>query len=96
MAEAVFMTSIAAFLAIVLLFNALYFFVVLPRLTSSRVALGGDMFVTFRQQRYVKAYLDLLTEEEKRRWFNVVIRHSIPASLAVGAAGFLSTFFLGR
>jgi len=70
-----------AFVVVVLFFNGLYFFVVLPRLTESRIEVGGDAFVGFRQMRYVSAYLGLLTEAERGRWYNVAIRHSFAVTM---------------
>ena len=90
MLTAIFDYSIAAFVAFVVLFNLLYFFVVLPKLTSSGVKLGGDIFVTFRQQRYVSAYLELLSDVEKNKWHNVFIKNSFAICLAVWLVGMVS------
>ena len=96
MAELVFLAIIVAFAATLLLFNALYFFIVLPRLTSGRVPLDGDIFVSFRQWRYVKAYLALLSDAERKYWYNQVIRFGIPVSLTIGLVGIFGTFFLSK
>ena len=74
MSTALFDYSLGAFIAFVIVFNLLYFFVILPRLSSSGVKLGGDVFFSFRQQRYVSAYLELLSDVEKNKWHNFFIK----------------------
>lgn len=94
MVTAIFEYSFIAFVTFVVVFNLLYFFVVLPRLTSSRVKLDGDVFVTFRQQRYVNAYLQLLSDAEKNKWHNVLIRNSFAIGIAVWLVGVASLLIL--
>jgi hypothetical protein len=86
--------SAVAFVVAVLLFNVLYFFVVLPKLAENRIKLGGDIFVGFRQYRYVKAYLNLLSAVEQRRWYNLFIRHSFVAILAIWFLGMVAVAIL--
>ena len=90
MFTAIFDYSLAAFVAFVVVFNLLYFFVVLPKLTSNGVKLGGDVFVTFRQQRYVSAYLELLSDVEKNEWRNIFIKNSFAICLTAWLVGMVS------
>jgi hypothetical protein len=71
------------FIGIVVVFNILYFFVVLPKLREAGRTIGGDGFVNVYQQRYVRAYFELLTDAEKRKWHNVIIRYSYFSSICV-------------
>jgi hypothetical protein len=72
----------AGFVLAVLLFNILYFFVILPMLTERSFKLEGDIFFAFRQYRYVRAYLGLLPQAQRHRWYNVFIRYSFVVALA--------------
>jgi len=71
-----FICSWIAFAADIVLFNVLYFCVVLLRIGDTGGKVGGDALFNFRQQRYVTKYLELLTVQEQPRWYNVFIKHS--------------------
>lgn len=73
---ALFICSFIAFVADIVLFNVLYFCVVLLRIGDTGGKVEGDALFNFRQQRYVAKYLELLTVSEKSRWYNVYIKHS--------------------
>ena len=72
-----------AFVVVVVLFNLLYFFVVLPKLSENEVKVSGDVFFGFRQYRYVRAYLGQLSKHERRRWHNIFIRYSFAMTFII-------------
>lgn len=75
-ASNVFPYALGLFVAFALLFNAIYFFVVLPKVRSVGKDVGLGAFVNIYQSRYIKIYWEALTEQEKRKWYNLIIKHS--------------------
>ena len=65
-----------ALAADIVLFNVLYFCVVLLRILDAGGEVKSDLLLNIRQPKYVGRYLQLLTDEEKTRWYNVFLRHS--------------------
>jgi len=92
MAKLIFDYSLFFFFATVGAFNLFYFFVILPKLTSRGIKVGGDAFFTFAQPRYVKQYFAVLTESESKHWHNALLRYS-PFILVIWAIGFLALAF---
>jgi hypothetical protein len=78
-----FISSCIALLAVIVLFNVLYFCVVLLRIGDTGGKVGGDALLNFRQQRYVTKYLELLTAQERSRWYNIFIKHSLAITYAL-------------
>lgn len=72
-----------------ILFWALYLCVVLLRISDAKVEVRKPG-IMFRQQRYVECYLGLLSTEEKSRWYNIFLKHSLDIGLAVSTALFLT------
>jgi hypothetical protein len=76
-----FISSCIALLAVIVLFNILYFCVVLLRIGDTGGKVGDDALLNFRQQRYVAKYLELLTAQERSRWYNIFIKYSLTITL---------------
>lgn len=70
-------------------FYVLYLRVVLRRINEAQVHVHRPG-VLFRQQRYVERYLELLSNQEKSRWYNIFLKHSFVVAL-VGSTAFLIT-----
>lgn len=79
------------FVPLAILFNALYFFVVLVRL-GDKGKVGWDATWNFRQRKYVDLYLLTLTEDESRKWHNVFLRDSIYIMGGLWLIGIISMF----
>ena len=92
MAKLIFEYSIFFFFVTFGAFNLFYFYVILPKLASRGIKVGGAAFSTLGQPRYVKQYFDVLTESESKRWYNTLLRYS-PFILAIWAVGVLSLAF---
>ena len=84
-----FFLCVYAFLPLALLFNVLYFFVVLVRL-GDKGKVGWDAIWNFRQGKYVELYLSTLPEEERRKWHNVFLKNSIYILGGLLAVGMLA------
>jgi len=78
-----FISSCIALLVVIVLFNVLYFCVILLRVGDTGGKVSGDALLNFRQQRYVTKYLELLTVQEQSRWYNVFIKHSSAITCAL-------------
>lgn len=59
----------------IVLFNILYFCVVLSRVNDATGMVRSDAFFNFGPLKYVSEYLRLLTPQERSRWHNIYIRH---------------------
>ncbi|EIL96455.1 hypothetical protein RHOFW104T7_00235 [Rhodanobacter thiooxydans] len=80
---ALFISTCFALLAVIVLFNVLYFCVVLLRIGDTGGKVSGDALFNFRQQRYVAKYLALLTAQEQSRWYNIFLKHSPTITLVL-------------
>lgn len=91
-----FISSCIALLAVIVLFNVLYFCVVLLRLGDAGDKVSGDALLNFRQQKYVTKYLELLTAHEQSRWYNIFLKYSltITSALFFICMSFLALSFL--
>lgn len=78
-----FVSTCIALLAVIVLFNVLYFCVVLLRISDAGGKVSGDALFNFRQQRYVAKYLELLTAQEQSRWYNIFLKHSLTITLVL-------------
>jgi len=72
-----------ALAADIVLFNVLYFCVVLLRVNDVGGKVGSDVFFNFGQLRYVREYLRLLAPEESSRWYNIFIKHSLAITVVL-------------
>jgi hypothetical protein len=70
-----FICSWAACAANIVLFNVLYFCVVLLRIGDTGSKVKADSLINFRQQTYVAKYLELLTPQERSRWYNIYLKN---------------------
>ena len=94
-----FIFSCIALAVVIVLFNILYFCVVLLRIGDTGGKVSGDALLNFRQQRYVTKYLELLTVQERSRWYNIFIKHSLTITLVlffVCLSSFALSFLHGR
>ncbi|HEX7633784.1 MAG TPA: hypothetical protein VF427_00725 [Noviherbaspirillum sp.] len=82
-----------ALAADIVLFNVLYFCVVLLRVNDAGGKVRSDAFFNFRPLNYVPKYLRLLTPQESSRWYNIFIKHSL-AITAILALVFMATLAL--
>ena len=82
-----------ALAADVVLFNILYFCIVLLRVTDAGGQVKAGAFFSFGPLRYVPKYLLLLTPQESTRWYNIFIKHSLVIT-AVLAFVFMATLAL--
>jgi hypothetical protein len=71
------------------LFYVLYLRFVLRRINEAQVHVHRPG-VLFRQQRYVERYLELLSKQEKSRWYNIFLKHSFVVAF-VGSTALLVT-----
>jgi hypothetical protein len=71
-----FLYSLIAFAADIALFQVLYFCVVLPRIGDAGGKVKGDALLNVQQHRYVAKYLELLTTQERSRWYNIYLKNS--------------------
>ena len=70
----------------IVLFNILYFCVVLLRVNDAGGKVSSDAFFNLGPFKYVPEYLRLLSPLESSRWYNVFIRHSLAATLVLFVA----------
>ena len=92
-----FISSCIALLVVIVLFNILYFCVVLLRIGDTGGKVSGDALLNFRQQRYVAKYLELLTAQEWSRWYNIFIKYSLTITFVlffVCLSSFVLSFLL--
>jgi len=70
------------FLAVdIVLFNILYFCVVLLRVNDAGGKVSSGAFFSLGPFKYVPEYLSLLSPLESSRWYNVFIKHWLAATL---------------
>ncbi|KZC22528.1 hypothetical protein RHOFW104T7_00215 [Rhodanobacter thiooxydans] len=78
-----FICSWIALAADIVLFNVLYFCVVLLRVNDSGGKVASDALFNFGPLRYVPKYLELLTPQESSRWYNIFIKHCFAITIAL-------------
>jgi hypothetical protein len=67
----------------IVLFNVLYFCVVLLRVNDSGGKVTSGAFFNFGPLRYVPKYLQLLTPHESARWYNIFIKHCFAITIVL-------------
>lgn len=72
-----------------ILFWFLYLCVVLLRINDAQIRVQKPG-ILFRQQRYIECYLSLLSSEEKLRWHNIFLKHSLVIGLVISTVFFLT------
>ena len=82
-----------ALAADIVLFNILYFCVILLRVSDAGGKVTGGAFFSFGPLLYVPKYLRLLTPQESTRWFNIFIKHSLAITVVLALA-FIATLAL--
>jgi hypothetical protein len=77
----------------IVLFNVLYFCVVLLRVDDTGGQVASDAFFNFGPFRYVPRYLQLLTPKESSRWYNIFIKHWFAITI-VAVVAFMASLAL--
>jgi hypothetical protein len=72
-----------------ILFWFLYLCVVLLRINDAQVKVQRPG-ILFRQQSYIARYLSLLSKEDKLRWYNIFLKHSLSIGLVISTAFFFT------